>query len=244
MGPDFTARRYMARQARISLPGHAHHLLVRGHNRQPIALDDEDRRRLLACLGDALREHRLGLHAYALAPTRLHLLLTPPTSEAVGRLLQSVGRRYVAGFNARHGRSGTLWEGRYRAHLVADGQPLLACMRYVEQQAKEPEGGWSSLAHHLGQRRDPLLTDPPAYWALGNTPFDREAAYRTWREQGVAVAEAAAIEAALRSGRPWGGAAFLAGIEKQLGRSLARRPRGRPPRSPLDAPPEKTVPIK
>ena len=89
-----------------------------------------------------------------------------------------------------------MWEGRYRGHLVADGPPLLACMRYVEQQAAEPEAGWSSLPHHLGQRRDPLLTDPPAYWALGNTPFDREAAYRAWREQGVAATEAADIEAA------------------------------------------------
>lgn len=219
----------MARQPRISLAGTPHHVQVRGHNGQAICADASDRQHLLGCLRDALREHGIALHAYAVLPSALHLVLTPVAPAHIGRMLQSIGRRYVATFNARHGRTGALWEGRYRAHLLDDGPHLLACMRLVESAAGEAGASdESSLAHHLGQRRDALVTDPAAYWALGNTPFEREAAYRHWMEQGVAPAERAAIEAALRSGRPWVPAGAAAGLERQLGRSLAARPRGRP----------------
>lgn len=99
----------MARQPRVAVPGHPHHLLIRGNNRQPIFSDDHDRQTLLVHLSNILREHRLALHAYVLMPNHVHLLVTPAAPEAVGRAVQSLGRRYVAGFNARHQRSGTLW---------------------------------------------------------------------------------------------------------------------------------------
>lgn len=234
----------MARQARLTIPGHPHHLLVRGNNRQPIFVDDDDRRRLLAQLGDTLREHPVTLHAYVLMPNHLHLLATPASVDALSRVMQSLGRRYVASFNARHRRSGTLWEGRYRAHVVGGADNVLRCMRFIELNPHRVglasglhEGSWSSLPHHLGALRDPLITEPPAYWNLGNTPFEREAAYREWLEQGVGTLEAQQIVSALVSGRPLGDAAFIAELEKATTRSLAVRPRGRPRKSG-----EKTVP--
>lgn len=225
----------MARQARLAVPGHAHHILVRGNNRQPIFVDDEDRRTLLAQLGGVLREQALALHAYVLMPDHLHLLLTPAAAETIGRAMQSLGRRYVVGFNARHRRSGTLWEGRYRAHVVGGADSVLRCMRFIETNPQRAglalellEPAWSSLPHHLGALRDPLITEPPAYWALGNTPFEREAAYRAWIEQGVSAQEKAQIVRALTGGRPLGSAAFVAELEQLTSRSLTPRPRGRP----------------
>ncbi len=227
----------MARQARLTVPGHPHHLLVRGNNRQPIFVDDDDRRRLLAQLGDTLREHAVSLHAYVLMPNHLHLLATPSNGDSLSRLMQSLGRRYVASFNLRHQRSGTLWEGRYRAHVVGGGDNVLRCMRFIELNPQRVslasnllEGSWSSLAHHLGALRDPLVTEPAGYWQLGNTPFEREAAYRQWLEHGVGSLEAQRIVSALVGGRPLGDAAFVAELEKLTARSLAVRPRGRPPK--------------
>lgn len=224
----------MARQARLSLPGHLHHILVRGNNRQAIFVDDDDRRRLIGLLAEGLREHALALHAYVLMPNHLHLLATPSAADGVGRAMQSLGRRYVAAFNARHGRSGTLWEGRYRAHLVGP-EDALRCMRFIELNPHRNgmasalhEGAWSSLPHHLGAARDPLITEPAAYWTLGNTPFEREAAYRAWLEQGVASSDTQRILASLVSGRPLGGAEYLAEVEQLAGRTLTPRPRGRP----------------
>lgn len=228
----------MARQARLTIPGHPHHVLIRGNNRQPIFVDDEDRRLLLDLLRGVVKEHSLALHAYVLMPNHLHLLVTPPTGDALARAVQSLGRRYVGAFNHRHGRSGTLWEGRYRAHPVGGAANVLACMRFIElnpQRAGLAAGlhdhAWSSLAHHLGDVRDPLVTEPPAYWSLGNTPFEREIAYRSWVEQGVASAEARRIVSALVGGRPMGDASYLSELEKLTGRSLAPRPRGRPRKS-------------
>jgi putative transposase len=225
----------MARQARLILPGHPHHVLIRGNNLQSIFVDDDDRRRLLAMLADAVREHSLALHAYVLMPNHLHLLVTPATADSLARAVQSLGRRYVGAFNHRHGRSGTLWEGRYRAHVVGGAANVMACMRFIEvnpQRAGLAAGlhdySWSSLAHHLGDARDPLITEPPAYWAMGNTPFDREAAYREWVEQGVGSAELQRIVAALVGGRPLGDASYIRELEKTTGRSLAPAPRGRP----------------
>lgn len=224
----------MARQARWSVPGHPHHVLVRGNNRQPIFVDDDDRHRLLAQLNESLRELAVTLHAYVLMPNHLHLLVTPPADGALGRVMQSLGRRYVASFNHRHRRSGTLWEGRYRAHLIGP-DAVLRCMRFIElnpaRNGLAPslhETEWSSLAHHLGVLRDPLVVDPPAYWQLGNTPFEREAAYKASLEQGISTAEADEIRAHLVSGRPLGTALYLSELEHLAQRSLARRPRGRP----------------
>ena len=225
----------MARQARLALPGHPHHLLVRGNNRQAIFVDDEDRRRLLSQLAEVVREQALALHAYVLMPNHLHLLVTPHSAEALGRAVQSLGRRYVGAFNHRHGRSGTLWEGRYRAHAVGGAANVLACMRFIELNPQRAglvigldEYPWSSLIHHLGGARDPLITEPPAYWALGNTPFDREASYREGVEQGVTPAEVQRMVAALVSGRPLGDAGYIADLEKLTGRSLTPARRGRP----------------
>lgn len=225
----------MARQPRLTVPGHPHHLLIRGNNRQPIFVDDDDRQTLLTHLGSILREHPLALHAYVLMPNHIHLLVTPGAAETVGRAVQSLGRRYVGGFNARHQRSGTLWEGRYRGHLVGGATEVLRCMRFIELNPQRAglatdllEPAWSSLPHHLGVRRDPLITEPPAYWALGNTPFEREAAYRTWVEQGVSASDKERILGAVLSGRPLGDAAYLNELERLTARSLRPRPRGRP----------------
>jgi putative transposase len=239
----------MARQARFAVPGHSHHVLIRGNNRQPVFLDDEDRRGFLGHLANILREHSLALHAYVLMPNHVHLLLTPPTAEAIGQGVQSLGRRYVAGFNARHRRSGTLWEGRYRAHAIGSDDAVLRCMRFLESNPQRNglaldllEPAWSSLPHHLGAARDPLVTEPRAYWALGNTPFDREAAYRAWLEQGVTEADVRQLMQALISGRPLGSAVFLAHIEHLTGRSTAAPKRGRPAKVAPTKPNDQHVP--
>jgi putative transposase len=170
----------------------------------------------------------------------VQLLVTPPAAHSLSSMMQAIGRRYVARYNQRHGRSGTLWEGRFRAALVEADAYFLACQRYIESGL--PDEGlasalldplYSSLAHHLGKARNPLLTDHAAYWALGNTPFEREHAYRRWLDEGVGEAERARIADAVSYGwalarpeylaRPWAAA---------LDAPLVRRLPGRPRKSP------------
>ncbi|MFT7723129.1 MAG: transposase [Roseateles sp.] len=225
----------MARLPRLILPDQPHHVILRGNNRQAIFFSDLDREHLLATLAEAAAQYRVAVHAYVLMDNHLHLLLTPPTADALSRMMQSLGRRYVGWFNARHQRSGTLWEGRFRAGLIEGERHLLACMRYIElnpvraglcQEASH--WPWSSAAHHLGLARNLLITEHEMYWALGNTPFEREHAYRELMAQGVTLAEQVRFTDAVLRGRPVGSEGFLKPLAVAHEMVVVRRPRGRP----------------
>ena len=230
----------MARLPRIAAADLPHHIMQIGNNRQPIFVDDQDRNAWREQLRESALNAGVEIHAYVQLDNHAHLLATPRKDpDGLGRMMQSLGRRYVATFNRRHARTGTLWEGRYRAAVVDPGSMLLACMRYIETHPARSglvldpsQFAWSSLAHHLGRRRDPLITEPQAWWALGNTPFDREAAYRRWLDEGTSLVEAKAISIATRRGWPIGDEAAKRRLAKVLGRSVTARPRGRPRRAP------------
>jgi putative transposase len=142
---------------------------------------------------------------------------------------QDLGRRYVAAFNARHRRHGTLWDGRFHSAAIQPGPRELVALLFIEQPgAGEP--ATCSAPHHLGQRIDPWLDDPPAYWALGNTPFERQTAWRQRLEHGLGIAEIAAVERALRSGIPLADPSWLRDLQPMTRLPLFPRARGRPRR--------------
>ena len=225
----------MARLARLYVPGLPQLVVQSGNNRQTIFHDAADYRAFMGWLRDAVREQGVALHAYALLPEHFHLLATPADERAIGRALQSVGRRYVAYFNQRYARSGTLWEGRYRSTVLDPDRYLIAAMRYVElgpvqaglctDPARYP---WSSCAHHVGISQDLIVTDHSVYWALANMPFDRQALYRQALEEGLAADEEERLRAATQKGWMLGDAEF---VERHAG-AASRRPsiatRGRP----------------
>jgi putative transposase len=232
----------MARLPRLALAGELHLLLLRGHNRQPVFADDADRGAFCELLRDAAARHAVAVHAYALLNDEVHLLATPAQADAPGRMVQSLGRRYVAAVNRRHGRRGTLWDGRFRSSLVDARTLLMAATVFVESRpveaglaARAADWPWSSAAHHVGLRRDPLVRDHAGYWQLGNTPFDRERAHTAALEAGPQPDFA---ETTTRA-RVLGPADFQARVAEALDRPLQPRPRGRP-RSTKEV---KTVPI-
>ena len=225
----------MARLPRLVIPHQPHLLIQRGHNRQPVFLDDEDHRRFLEALAAASRDTRVAIHAYVLMADHIHLLLTPPTADALGRMMQRLGRQYVPAFNERHQRSGTLWDGRFRAAVLEPERFLLDAQRHLELNpvrhklvSRPQDWPWSSAAHHIGLRRDPLITEHPLYWQLGNTPFEREAAYRATHERPLDDARAQEIRNASEKGWALGGEAFLRAAGKSTERRLSPMPKGRP----------------
>jgi putative transposase len=229
----------MARLPRLSIAGYVHHVLQRGNNRQWVFVDDADRTAMVALLDDLVRSHAVALHAYVLLPEHFHLLATPSTDDGLPRLMQALGRRYVRYFNQRHGRSGTLWEGRYRSTVLEAGAHLLPCMVALDLHpvrtglvAQARDYPWSSHLHYAGLGVQRLLTPPSQYWALGNTPFAREQAYAQRVQDGIGAAELQALMAAVQSGWALGGAEFLAGLQKLTPRRLMRAEPGRPPRAP------------
>lgn len=226
----------MARSARLAVPGYPHHLIQRGNNRQAIFVDDEDRQRYVSMLREGLREQGIALHAWVLMDNHVHLLATPPEAGSLSRLMQRQGTWYAGWFNQRHGRTGALWEGRFRSSLVETDAYLLVCMRYVELNPvraglaeRAEDYRWSSARHHLGLGADPLVTDHALFWALGNTPFEREARYRAFLGS-ASPAESRRLGEAFLRGRPLGTATFVERLAAETGRALSPRPRGRPPR--------------
>lgn len=225
----------MARLARLALAGELHQIVLRGHNGAAVFVDDGDRTDFLAMLRQAAQEQGVAVHAYALLDTELRLLATPARAESLGRMVQSLGRRYVPAFNRRHGRRGTLWEGRFRSGIVDARDWLLDATVWIEDLpvrmglvAAAGEWPWSSAAHHLGRRRDPTVTEHEAYWKLGNTPFERELAHALLLQQGLSAGRAAALERGLLSGHAVGDGAFLARLGELTPRPLTARRRGRP----------------
>ena len=232
----------MARLPRLVLPDWPHHVIQRGNNRQPIVRSDADRRAWRSFLAEALDIYGVRLHAYVLMDNHFHLLLTPPDAPALSRMMQSLGRRYVGAHNAIHARSGTLWEGRFRCSPVETERYLLACARYIELNpvragmvSHAQDHAWSSAAHHLGLKRDPLITEHPLYWDLGNTPFERQRAWRDLIESGLSEREATHITETALKGWALGSPAFVQEHEPEGTRRMAPRSRGRPRKaSPTD----------
>jgi putative transposase len=227
----------MARLPRLTVTGLVHHVLLRGNNGQPVFLEAVDRTDCLAILAELAQAAEVQVHAYLLGHDRLHLLLTPLQDGALQRLMQQLGRRYVRRFNLRHARSGTLWEGRYRSTLVDAAQDLLRCMAWLDNAPVETGWSatpaaypWSSHGHYAGVRLERWLTVPPQVWAMGNTPFAREAAYAERVRQGVSTADSARLWNALMGGWVSGTPAFVAQVQQATGRRVLKGRAGRPPR--------------
>jgi putative transposase len=225
----------MARQPRLTVAAYPHHVIQRGNDRQAIVRDDADRQRLLALWQEHAATFKVAIHAWVIMDNHFHLLLTPETDEGLPQMMQAVGRAYVRYFNLRHQRTGTLWEGRYRSNLIESERYLLACMVYIDLNpvragmVQQPaDFRWSSHRHCIGQVSDPWLTPHALFWGLGNTPFDREAAYAALVQRGMSASDKDQLTRSVLSGWALGSGDFVGELEQATARRLAPRKAGRP----------------
>jgi putative transposase len=225
----------MARLPRIEAAGLPHHVIQRGNNRQPIFADAAAYQRYLQLLQEIGAAHAVAVHAYVLMTNHVHLLATPEKEGGLSRFMQALGRRYVRWFNDRHGRTGTLWEGRFRSTVIAADRYLLACMRYIELNpvraglsVAPAEYRWSSHAHHVGHAVDPLITDHALFWALGNTPFERQSAYQLLFETPLASSDLDELRRATNRGWALATKDDLPRSDQPSGQFVQPKPRGRP----------------
>jgi putative transposase len=211
------------------------HVIQRGNNRQPCFLAAEDYIAYLQDLTDAARHGSCAVHAYVLTTNHVHLLVTGVELGSVSRMMQWLGRRYVACFNTRYRRTGTLWEGRFKASLVDTRRYLLTCYRYIElnpvraAMAADPaDYRWSSFHCNALGRPDPLVTPHAAYRALAATSDAHRAAYRALFERAIGDDAMAHIRAHVQQQKALGDSRFQAEIEAMLDRKVVIRSRGRP----------------
>ena len=225
----------MARPPRIEVPGVPLHIVQRGNNRAACFLGDVDRRLYLKWLGHAAVGCSCDIHAYVLMSNHVHLLLTPRTQGAASGMLQDLGRRYVPIFNKVHGRTGTLWEGRFKSSLIDTDRYLFACHRYIELNPVRAgivrdagEYPWSSHRHYARGETSRLITPHARYLALGPSESERSKVFRSLFGDAVADDELARLRTALNKGWALGAEPFLEEMQRRLGRSVRPRRRGRP----------------
>ena len=225
----------MPRKPRYYLPGVPVHVVQRGNNREPIFFEDNDYRTYLSWLLEGARKYRCTVHAYVLMTNHVHLLVTPKKEESISRMMQYVGRHYVPYINHTYGRTGTLWEGRYKGSLIQDEQYLLTCMRYIElnpvraAMVKHPrEYKWSSYPANAYGKDNPLVMPHECYRALGRSDGARQEAYRALFKAHLDDHILDAIRSAWQTGTPLGNDRFRAKIERALKIKVGYAKQGRP----------------
>lgn len=225
----------MPRHARTIVPDVATHIVQRGNNRSPCFFSDADRHVYLAQLGDLSQRCECDVHAYCLMDNHVHLLVTPKRPDACALLMKNLGQRYVQYVNRTYGRTGCLWEGRFRSCLAQSERYVLACYRYIElnpvraRMVDDPsEYRWSSYHANVEGKSDPLLTPHQEFAALGESESARRRAYRALFDDALSAELLSEIRAATSGGHALGTEAFKFLLAKAKGRPVTPGRAGRP----------------
>ncbi|MBL1274469.1 MAG: transposase [Ectothiorhodospiraceae bacterium] len=223
----------MARLPRFVIPGQPQHVIQRGNNREVIFVTVVDYQFYFEILKEACAKYQCDVHAYVLMTNHVHLLMTPNTDDGISKVMQSLGRRYVQYFNYTYDRTGTLWEGRYKATLIDTEHYLLTCSRYIElnpvraKMIKHPSDYlWSSYSHNALGKENSLITPHSLYKKLGRSCAEREKAYRELFRARIADLTLSEIREATNKSWVLGNDRFRKKIEKLTDRQVTPKARG------------------
>ena len=229
----------MPRTGRVVLPNYAHHIVQRGHNRQVVFASEGDFKYYLDTLQYWKAQLNVKVYAYCLMINHVHLVLEPPEEIAMlGRLMKRLAGRQTRYVNRLEGRSGTLWESRYKSSPIQTDEYLLACCRYVDLNpvrahivAAPEDYPWSSYRMKVGIVSPSWLDDDSCYLSLGESPRDRHQSYRKLVSDAIPKSEWALIREATQRGQLTGNNRFIDQVEKITGRRIEHR---KPGNQPLD----------
>ncbi|NYE61694.1 putative transposase [Duganella sp. 1224] len=225
----------MPRRARLILPGAPLHIIQRGNNRQACFFQERDRRRYLDWLTEYADASGCDVHAYVLMSNHVHLLLTPAFTRSAGDLMKAVGQRYTQYVNRNYGRTGSLWEGRFRSCIIQDRHYLLNCYRYIElnpvraQMTTHPAAyPWSSHRNNAYGAHSELLRPHPLYLALGEDQPARQSAYQCLFQHELASDVIDSFRRSTNGNFVLGDTDFSLGVEEALMQRASPGRAGRP----------------
>lgn len=228
----------MTRFARVVVPGLPHHVTQRGNRREAIFFEDGDHEVYMDLLAEQARKAQVEVWAYCLMPNHVHLVLTPGDEAGLGRAVGETHRRYTNFINGRGRWTGHLFQQRFGSVVMDEGH-LRAAALYVSLNpvrarltARAADWLWSSVRAHLAGEDDGLVAVRPM---LERMPDFAEQLAAAEADITALTNAFTALRLAERTGRPVGTAAFVDGLERLLGRPLARRAPGRKPAKPAQA---------
>jgi putative transposase len=225
----------MPRKPRFYLSDVPVHIVQRGHSRGPVFYDAQDYATYAYWLKEASDRYDVAIHAFVLMTNHIHLLVTPVKGNSISLFMQFLGRRYVPYINHKYGKSGSIWEGRYKASLIQKEAYLLTVMRYIElnpvrANMVELPGHyrWSSFCHNSGEREISFVKPHATYLSLGANTQEIANAYMSLFSCHIELEDIDRIRESWITGTPLGSDAFREKVELQLQCKVGFARRGRP----------------
>lgn len=214
------------------------HMIIRGNNRQPVFAEAEDYLMYRDCMKEGSHVNDCQIYAYVLMTNHIHILLSADKPSNISKFSQAVGRKYVPYFNRKYEKSGTLWEGRFKASSIDSENYLLACYRYIEMnpvRAGMVSDGqdylWSSHIANAYGERDELLMPHSLYLGLGRTKKARQMNYRALFSEALNDDLLSEIRNSTQTGTPLGSDKFKKEIALLLQVKIGYPNQGRPKKS-------------
>ncbi|MCP4252149.1 MAG: transposase, partial [Candidatus Scalindua sp.] len=215
----------MPRKARVLVPNCPHHIVQRGHNRTAVFLADEDYQYYLENLREWKEELGIKLYAWCLMTNHIHIIAEPgQDAMTLSLLMKRVNGRQSAYVNKLEGRSGSLWEGRYKASPIQRDSYLLCCYRYIELNpvragmvANVEAYPWSSYKERVFDKGPIMLDRDPVYSGLADTAQERRYRYRAFIEEGISMTEKSFIDESVNRNQLTGNNRFVDEIEQRIG---------------------------
>ena len=226
----------MPRSARIIVPNIPHHIVQRGHNRSSVFAEPADFRYYLQTLRTWKNNLGVKVYSYCLMTNHVHLILEPPDDGGVvGELMRRLAGRQTRYVNKLEGRTGSLWDGRYKASPIQTDRYLLACSAYVELNpvrariaATTEDYPWSSIHRKIEATHTGWLDVDPCFEALGANHRERARCYAEFISAGISAEEEELIRQAVNRNQLTGDDKFIREIAARIGRRIELRGRGRP----------------
>lgn len=181
----------MARPLRIEFTDALYHVTSRGNERRPIFRSDQDRRAFLDFVGQAARRFGWSVTAWVLMTNHFHLVIQTPEPN-LSRGMHWLNTVYAGWFNARHQRSGHLFQGRFKSFLIEGETYFAEVLRYVvlnpvrAKMVQRPEDyRWSSYHATAGLIASDWLDVRAALRPFGDDMALAEANYREFVQAGI-----------------------------------------------------------
>jgi REP element-mobilizing transposase RayT len=154
----------MARRPRLFAAGVLYHVIVRGNQRRKTFTAESDYRGYIERLARYRKKYDYVLHAYCLMPNHVHLLVES-SEQPLAKFMQGLQQSYSQYFNKRHGKSGHVFEGRYKAIICQKDPYLLELIRYI----------------HLNPVRAGIVKSPERYRYSGDYAYLQGQGQRNYR---------------------------------------------------------------
>ncbi len=215
----------MARLPRIIIPGIPQHVIQRGNNRQVCFYFDDCYAVYLDKLKEYSRKYDVAIHSFA--------LMTPSSKTGISRMIQTISSYYVRYVNQAVGRTGTLWEGRYKSTLIDSENYFLTVSRYIELNPVRAcmvdhpaDYPWSSYRRNALGINTELITPHMCNQSLGNSYQSRVSAYQALFKHHIPEYTIKEIRDSINKSWVLGDNRFKAQIEEQTGLKASPGPRG------------------